>query len=37
MHLLDRNPSTPVRLPKTVKRDPNPLNETNLTKLAVML
>lgn len=37
MQLLDRNPCAPVQPPKTVKRDPNPLDEANLTKLAAAL
>lgn len=34
---LERNPCTPVNPPKPEKRDPNPVDEPNLSKLAVSL
>ena len=37
LRLLDRNPCTAVQPPKTVKRDPNPVDEPNIEKLAVSL
>ena len=37
MRYLDRNPCTPVEPPKTERRDPNPVDEPNLSKLAASL
>ena len=37
MGYLERNPCTPVEPPKPEKRDPNPVDEPNIEKLAVSL
>lgn len=37
LRLLDRNPCAPVKPPKPVKRDPNPLDDANIAKLAAAL